>query len=367
MPEFFDEEAPARFNGENLTLAEIARLSGVSIGTVDRVVHRRGKVSAKNRQKIEAVIGEYDYKPNIMARCLKQNFVLKVGLFLPGDFRSDSALRFPHNGNFSAYWEMVVRGIKQAAETLKPFNIQTIPGFWGYGEGLTLEDAGGRLMEAGLDALILSSAAPERTLKLLEKARDIPYVVVDSPLKDGRPLVTIMQNPWRGGQTAGRIMRLLKRAGRFVCLHINSSAYNIVERTQGFKDFFAGDAAVEIAEAVSESFVPDQVFGLLDGLFAAQQIDGIFVPHAEVNVIADYLVKRGLKSRTALIGYDNVPLNCQALADGSIDCIIAQRPEAQGYQAMYEIYRKCVLNQEALGQREEIIEMPIDVYFPENI
>jgi len=42
-----------------MTVHEIAALAGVSIGTVDRVLHKRGRVSAATKAKIEAIIEQY--------------------------------------------------------------------------------------------------------------------------------------------------------------------------------------------------------------------------------------------------------------------------------------------------------------------
>jgi LacI family transcriptional regulator len=222
-------------------------------------------------------------------------------------------------------------------------------------------EASERLLEQGIDALIFSPAAPKAARDLLAKMGEIPYVLVDSSLAGAAPLATIMQNPWRGGQSAARLMRLFKGTGRFVCLRISGDAYNLIERAHGFSDFFA-EAAAPSTEVQSDSFIPASVFSLLDRLFAAERIDGIFVPHAEVHVVADYLVERSLKSRVSLIGYDNVPLNRQALLDGAIDGLISQRPETQGYLAVNEIYHKCVLNED----REPVVEIPIDIYLKEN-
>ncbi|MDR0598748.1 MAG: helix-turn-helix domain-containing protein, partial [Treponema sp.] len=47
-----------------MTVKEIAELAGVSIGTVDRVLHKRGRVSAATRETIEAIIEEYQFTPN---------------------------------------------------------------------------------------------------------------------------------------------------------------------------------------------------------------------------------------------------------------------------------------------------------------
>lgn len=42
-------------------------MSGVSAGTVDRVLHNRGDVSVSSREKVQKVLDEIDYHPNMFA------------------------------------------------------------------------------------------------------------------------------------------------------------------------------------------------------------------------------------------------------------------------------------------------------------
>ncbi len=55
------------------TIKEIARLAGVSIGTVDRAIHDRPEVSAETKRRIEGIMSSLGYAPNIMARQLALN------------------------------------------------------------------------------------------------------------------------------------------------------------------------------------------------------------------------------------------------------------------------------------------------------
>ncbi|MCR4570191.1 MAG: LacI family DNA-binding transcriptional regulator, partial [Bacteroidales bacterium] len=50
---------------EKATINDIARLTGLSKGTVDRVLHNRGEVSRKSYQKVMDVIKELGYEPNL--------------------------------------------------------------------------------------------------------------------------------------------------------------------------------------------------------------------------------------------------------------------------------------------------------------
>ena len=37
----------------NIRIVDIAKMAGVSVGTVDRVIHNRGRVSEENRKKVQ--------------------------------------------------------------------------------------------------------------------------------------------------------------------------------------------------------------------------------------------------------------------------------------------------------------------------
>jgi DNA-binding LacI/PurR family transcriptional regulator len=55
----------------NINIKDIARLSGVGIATVSRVINQTGSVSDKTKKKVMDVINEYNYIPNNNARNLK--------------------------------------------------------------------------------------------------------------------------------------------------------------------------------------------------------------------------------------------------------------------------------------------------------
>ena len=53
-----------------VTIKDIAQRAGVSRGTVDRVLHDRGKVSPQKAEKIRRIADEMGYQPNIAGRGL---------------------------------------------------------------------------------------------------------------------------------------------------------------------------------------------------------------------------------------------------------------------------------------------------------
>jgi len=70
-------------NTKNIRIKDIATLAGVSTGTVDRVLHKRGRVSKAAEEKVRKILDEIDYKPNPIARSLGSNKKYKIIALIP--------------------------------------------------------------------------------------------------------------------------------------------------------------------------------------------------------------------------------------------------------------------------------------------
>ncbi len=67
-----------------MTIKDIAQLSGYAVGTVSRVLNGSPNVSEAARQKIEAVVREYDFKLNSNAKHLKQQVNSGIAVIVKG-------------------------------------------------------------------------------------------------------------------------------------------------------------------------------------------------------------------------------------------------------------------------------------------
>ena len=65
------------------TLKDVARESGLTVGTVSRVLNNRGYISAKTREKVYRVMKELNYQPNEMARSLSTQKTNTIGVIVP--------------------------------------------------------------------------------------------------------------------------------------------------------------------------------------------------------------------------------------------------------------------------------------------
>jgi LacI family transcriptional regulator len=334
-----------------MTISEIAKLAEVSIGTVDRVLHNRGRVAPETVKKVMTIVNDYGYQPNTYARNLKLSKQYTIGVLLP-QLHSEFG-----------YWNLIYEGILKAAKELHPLAVRIdLAQFDRSQEGSLLRE-GDALLKRKVDALLLAPVVPDEARVLVNRKNSVDYAFIDSPLPQTKPVSTVVQNPFRGGYLAGRMMHLLNpKGGTLLTIQTYRAAYNSKERARGFAHYFADKSQYKTYELEIQAHAD---YGQsLDAFYREHQdLGGIFVVNDAIHRIAERVLLLGRKSQTTMIGYDLVDQNRKAMIAGSVDCLISQRPEFQGYTAVYQLYRKGLLSQEA----EETICVPIDVFLPENL
>jgi len=65
------------------TIKDVAKVSGVTVTTVSRVLNNRGYISDATRKKVHDAMEELDYKPNELARSLFRKKSNLIGLIIP--------------------------------------------------------------------------------------------------------------------------------------------------------------------------------------------------------------------------------------------------------------------------------------------
>ncbi|UOR13757.1 LacI family DNA-binding transcriptional regulator [Halobacillus amylolyticus] len=66
-----------------VSIKDVAKLSGVSVTTVSRVMNNRGYIGKETRLKVEEAMKQLDYQPNQIARALLKNQSYVIGVIVP--------------------------------------------------------------------------------------------------------------------------------------------------------------------------------------------------------------------------------------------------------------------------------------------
>ncbi|NMM49695.1 substrate-binding domain-containing protein [Marinigracilibium pacificum] len=336
---------------KKLTIKDIAEKAGVSIGTVDRVLHNRGDVAAKTKAKILKIAEENDYKTNIFARNLKLSKEYTIATVLPA-------------GN--QYWELQHIGFERASIEFQDQGIKIKT----YEYNPKDEDAYIKALTQAIEdepsAVVLAPVSNKITLDFLSKLDEsgTPYVFVDTQLKDSSPLSFIGQDSFLSGQLAAKLLcyGLDQKPKNLFILYQESNLHNksITERIRGFETYINkyNDANIQIYKLVIES--EDDYSSLLEKIENAGEVQ-IFIPNSKAYQIADFIGDKNLNYR--LLGYDLTEKNADNVRSGIIDFIINPRPQLQGFLSVQTLYKHLILNQKV----PEVQFMPLDIVTKENL
>jgi len=111
---------------KSIGLLEIAKLANVSLGTVDRAMHNRGRIDNETRQRILNVAKQVGYKPNLAARALSLgSSAIPIAVCIPRELHYyfdqlydgilDEARHFEHIGLQVQYDPTERLGVGEAA------------------------------------------------------------------------------------------------------------------------------------------------------------------------------------------------------------------------------------------------------------
>ncbi len=340
-----------------VSIKDIAARAGVSIGTVDRVLHNRGEVSDETREKIRKIIKEVDYQPNIMASTLASKKQVLFCTLLPTPLSREG------------YWTKPVVGIKKRMAELKQYGIALEPLTFRQDDPRDFDEQAARLLELKPDGVVLAPFFFKEANRFIEQLKEdrIPFVFIDSNIPDQGQLAYIGQNSFQCGMLSARLLSwLTPEKGLLMVLHYAREMEHqnhLLQREKGFYEWFSQNQPEREVKTFELSISnPDDCEKRLTSLCTEYHPSGIFVTSSKV-----YLAARALaglvKQNIRLIGHDLLPENRKFLTERVVDFLICQRPEEQGYNAIDTLFQAIVRK---VPVRDHLFA-PIDIITPENL
>jgi ABC-type sugar transport system substrate-binding protein len=229
------------------------------------------------------------------------------------------------------------------------------------------------------DGLLIAPVLPDDLVQALgrlsgsgpgkPKSR-VPYVFFDCDAEGTTPVAAIGQDAMRGGQFAGRLMSLVAReTGPFVALSAHAGDRHIRLRIEGFEDYLRQAAPAKGARQVLVAECPELVTTkdcekALGKIFRSKpDVAGVLVANSSGHIVGEWLVGRGAKKTCAVVSWDLVPANEQALREDKIDCVVSQRPADQAREGLERLYSAVVRGHSDSSPAS----IPLEAYFKENI
>lgn len=342
---------------KNIRIIDIAKKAGVSIGTVDRVLHERSEVAIETKEKILKIIEEFNYRPNILARTLASKKVIRFASLTPWFADKDS------------YWSKPQEGIEKAIEQIKQYGVRLNQFYFKMEDSDTFTSEAERILELSPEGVLLAPFAKREALKFTQALfnKGIPYVFIDSTLKESNPISFIVQNSFQSGFLAAKLLDYgINEQSTILLVHITKELDNdhhLLQRENGFLDYFEnrkekGHSIIKIEVSGKENELNEK---LQEKSIELNSIDAVFITNSKVHHAVTCF--ENLDKGPKIIGYDLIPRNIELLNQGKIDFLICQKPEKQGFVATNLLFDHIV--------RKEKVNLenytPIDIITKENI
>lgn len=344
---------------QKIRIKDIAILAGVSEGTVDRVLHKRGDVSVKSLEAVNKVLEELNYSPNLLARSLASKkhyrFVCLFPLFQQGE-----------------YWESVDKGFDLAAQEFIHYNITIEKLNFNQYDPQSFVEVSNKILQNVADAVFIAPVFGRESLEFTNELsnRNIPFSFIDSMIENADFITYYGQDSIKSGYIAAKLLLALLPEGAQVLVirtkRKGSFSNQTLSRSKGFKQYMKEKELEDKIEIINIEFNDNDSLGnqeLLKQVFDSNtNIKAAITFNAKVYRLAMYLDLLN-KTNIQLIGYDLLDENVNYLKQGIINFLIAQRPDKQAYYSVRDMCKELIFHQEI----KKINYVPIDILLKDNI
>jgi LacI family transcriptional regulator len=339
-------------------IKDIARMAGVSIGTIDRVIHNRGEVAEKTRVKVQQYLKETNYSPNVVAQALKSRKMFHLISLLPESSHENS------------FWKKHSFGTRRAIEELEPFPLSLSQVTFDIQSEADFQNKAAKVLSLKPDGVLLAPIFKTESIVFCNAllAENIPFVFIDGFIEDTGFLAYIGENIFQSGRVAGQLTDMITPIDcdiLIVSIAKNiRNVHHLDKRADGFMSYFKNgrNRGKKIVLNIPDPS-PATIKKSIDNIISENPLIGsIFITGSRSYLIGAYLEKNGLKSIN-LIGYDLLDLNVKYLKSGTTQFLIGQRPDEQIYKAIKKLFE--FLSQNKIP--EQIEYLPVDIITSENV
>lgn len=282
------------------SLADLARLSGLSTSTVSRALAGNPAIKKETRDRITALAREHGYRPNVVGRNLRTGKTHAVAVILPLGHEVGQPVSDP--------FFITLLGHLADALTSRGYDLllsRVIP---------SDDDWLARMTESGRVDGVLVIGQSDQIETIEAAARRYDPLVIWGAAFPGRIQCTVGSDNRLGGELATR--HLLNQGRRHLVFFGNPDFPELGERYEGFLAAHAASGVEAPAHPLAVHLTPQTAYETIgEFLDAGNRIDGVV---AATDIIAmaaiRALTERGLSvpDDVAVVGYDDLEIAIHA-------------------------------------------------------
>ena len=342
-----------------ITTKDIAKLAGVSRGTVDRVLNNRGQVSQEVKEKVLKIARERGYKKNVLASNLARNKKIKISVVLP-------------DPQHDPFWSAPLDGIRSTETYIANYGIELNYCFFNIHDSKSYSKAFDKSFRIKPDAILVAPVfLKESMLKFqLASQNKVAVVCINSEINHSDILCYVGQNSFQCGLLAGKLFNLKPLATKIILAitlgHHSKNAIHINKKIEGLRSYDSlNKCGFEIEEIVLEDFEDEKARQELSKsiIHRKDNIHGIFFTNSRAHKLLDEndpLIEA--IQNQIVVGFDLLDSNVNHMNNGNIDFLLNQNPRKQGYVSIINLFNYFIYNKEI----QDKVYLPIDIVVKEN-
>lgn len=308
-----------------VTQEQIAKLAGVSRGTVDRTLNNRGRVDPEVAQRIRSIADELGYSRNRAGSLLvRSKNPLRIGVVI-----QSVKTAFMH-----CIWDEIEAARPRMREMGAELIVRTID-FIDAAQQLRALD---ELAREGVDGLALTPVEDEHVCDRIDEiAQTIPVVAFNTDLIGSRRLCYVGQDSYAAGRTCAGLMGVLL-GGKGRVLTVTGSLFNLSHqrRVEGFRSeilsAYPGVTLLPMRRANDDRQTAYEI--VRDALASGEALAGIYVAANGQAGACDAIREAGLQGKVRLICHDLTEENRDNIRSGVIDFLVDQDAQTQAVRPL---------------------------------
>lgn len=310
------------------TIFDVARLAGVSRGTVDRVVYGRGRVSQETKEKVRNAISELGYSPNPNASSLANRKEYRFACLIPRYSKGD-------------YWEEINKGFIDGAESIQFGSVLLDIHHYDQTDVDSFIAASETILESRPSGVIMNVVFKEAVTDCVTtlKEHGIPYAFVDNKIDDLDYTIYYGVDPYKSGALGAFLLTTRCEVKELALIRIlrdtGHKADPNAPRRHGFVDYIEEKFPDCIIHTV---FIhpdkPQENLEVLGRFFDEHpMIKHVAMTNSRVWLIDEFLEQNPDPDRI-VVGFDDLERNLESLKKGHIEYLVTRHIQQQSFKVM---------------------------------
>ena len=334
------------------TIFDVARLAGVSRGTVDRVVYGRGRVSGQTREKVLAAIAELGYSPNPNASSLANRKEYRFACLIPQFKKGD-------------YWEEINKGFIEGAESIQSGSVILDIHHYDQTNVDSFIAASREIIQNAPAGVIMNAVFKEAVTEFAHQltAKGIPYAFIDNKIDDLEYMLYYGVDPYKSGALGAFLLTTRCNVREIALIRLIRDAKHKADpnapRRHGFLDYIKEHfPECSVKTVFINPDEPEKNLDILEQFFRENPtIKHIAMTNSRVWLIDGYLEKNYDKDRI-VVGFDDLERNLECLRKGHIEYLVTRHITQQSFKVMTE-FAECVIKGTLPSRRNNYVHMDI--------